>query len=355
VLDILLGIDTFFLTMSKYINISKLVLTQAIVNIALFAMFYFLLTIVVNPFFVIVLILLSLLLFYFINKYLLGVFIDDKINKIYKVLGSNTDISGVERKKKSFAEIENEVENWVKAKYSEIIDLKRTENFRKEFLGNISHELKTPIFIAQSYIETLLDGSIDDKEVNRKHLKKSLSSIVRLSTIVNELEMISKLERDIGDLPKEVFNINALICEVLDSLDIKIKKENVFINKDSIANKKCLVVANKDKIEQVVYNLLENALKYRAKNNSKIKISTFANKGKCLIKIEDNGIGIKVEDQARIFERFYRVDKHRSRKKGGAGLGLAIVKHIIEAHNQSIKVESEYGKGTRFQFTLALA
>jgi len=143
----------------------------------------------------------------------------------------------------------------------EIIDLKRTENFRKEFLGNISHELKTPIFIAQSYIETLLDGSIDDKEVNRKHLKKSLSSIVRLSTIVNELEMISKLERDIGDLPKEVFNINALICEVLDSLDIKIKKENVFINKDSIANKKCLVVANKDKIEQVVYNLLENALK----------------------------------------------------------------------------------------------
>lgn len=293
--------------------------------------------------------------FYLINAYVLNVLIGNNINKIYKILDSEKRKINTQKKKKSIAEIEAEVERWVNSKDSEILDLKTTENYRKEFLGNISHELKTPIFIAQSYIETLLDGSIDDKNINRKHLKKSLKSIVRLSTIVNELEMISQLERDPNKLKKETFDINSLICEVVDSLEIKIKNEHIKILYQDIIGKPCFVFANKDKIEQVVYNLLENALKYSKKNDAWIKIVSYFHNSKCIIEIEDNGIGIKPKDIPRIFERFYRVDKNRSRKKGGSGLGLAIVKHILEAHNQKINVESEFGKGTKFSFSLAIS
>ncbi len=338
--------------MSKYIKTSKLALYLAFVNIILFGLFYFFIRLISNMLLTFTLVFGVLVFFYFINKFFLEIFIGENIDKFYDIMDSNNGMSNIRKKKRTLAEVEMEMGDWAKAKHSEILLLKQTENYRKEFLGNISHELKTPIFIAQSYIETLLDGSINDEKVNRKHLKKSLKSIVRLSAIVQELEEISKLERNPDSLIKDSFDVNSLICEVIDSLEIKINELGVFINNKSIVGTKCSVYANRDKIEQVIYNLLENALKYRAKNNAWIKINTSINNNKCTVEIEDNGIGIQKEDIPRIFERFYRVDKNRSRKKGGSGLGLAIVKHIIEAHNQSINVQSEIGKGTKFKFTL---
>ncbi len=296
-----------------------------------------------------------LLVIIFINKYLLKKYVDKKIYKIYELL--ETEVNTVtddspDIKKKSFEEIEKYVENWAKTKSTEISQLKKMESYRKEFLGDVSHELKTPIFIAQSYIETLLDGALNDDKVNRKHLKKSLKSILRLSTIVSDLEMISKLEKNTLNLEKEVFDLKMLIRDVVDSMELEAKKENIKIIIDKLPKEKCIVNADKEKIEQVIYNLLVNAIKYSNENEEYVKIICGSLPNKYKITVEDNGIGIKKKDLSRIFERFYRVDKDRSRKKGGTGLGLSIVKHILEAHGQKIMVESEYGKGSKFIFTL---
>ncbi len=338
-----------------YIRISKTALSLTFVNVLLFTILYLLLGLNHSLLYYFLIAIFFIASFYLINVYVLNAFAGNNIDKIYEILNSPKGEKNKRKKKKSLVEVEAEVGSWVNSKDFEIMNLKTQENYRKEFLGNISHELKTPIFIAQSYIETLLDGSINDKNVNRKHLKKSLKSIVRLSTIVNELEMISQLESDTSKLIKENFDINSLIYEVVDSLEIKIKNEDTkILYQDNIAEP-CFVFANRDKIEQVIYNLLDNALKYSKKKNSWIKIICYPLDSKCIIEIEDNGIGIKQEDIPRIFERFYRVDKNRSRKKGGSGLGLSIVKHILEAHNQEINVKSEYGKGTKFSFSLAIS
>ncbi len=291
----------------------------------------------------------------FVNEYLLKKYIDKKNYKIYQLLDPGaTKVSQYPQgvRKKSFEEIEEYIENWVKTKSTEITQLKKMELYRKEFLGNVSHELKTPIFIAQSYIETLLDGSLEDDKVNRKHLKKALKSILRLSTIVNDLEMISKLEKGTLNLEKEVFDLKMLIRDVVDSMELEAKKENVKIIIDKLPKEDCIVHADKEKIEQVIYNLLVNAIKYSKEDEEYVKIICESLTNKYKITVEDNGIGIKNEHLSRIFERFYRVDKGRSRKKGGTGLGLSIVKHILEAHGQKIMVESDYGKGSKFIFTL---
>ena len=298
-----------------------------------------------------------ILLFFFLvliaNAVLLNKYIDSKIKKIYSTFFKTKQI---ETKKgnnniKSLKVIEKEIEKWSDKRSSELAKLKENDEYRKEFIGNISHELKTPIFIAQSYIETLLDGSLYDDKVNKKHLKKALKSILRLSKIVKDLEMISKLEKDSLILKKEVFDINFFIRDIVDSLEFSAKEENINIILDIDKNEKCYVFADEEKIEQVIINLLVNAIKYNEKKGF-VKISCKDLQDKYLIEIEDNGLGIEPGKINRIFERFYRVDKDRSRKKGGTGLGLSIVKHILDAHGQTIKVESEYGKGTKFYFTL---
>ncbi len=340
--------------MSKFIKNPIVIVTTtfnllsgvAIAYYLFYAKFYYV-AIPVSVFLLIVIIL--------VNEYLLKKYIDNKIYKIYELLES--EVNTVEHypphiKKKSFEEIERYVENWAKTKSTEISQLRKMESYRKEFLGDVSHELKTPIFIAQSYIETLLDGSLDDDKVNRKHLKKSLKSILRLSTIVSDLEMISKLEKNTLNLEKEVFDLKILIAEVVDSMELEAKKENIKIIIDKLPKENCTVNADKEKIEQVIYNLLVNAIKYSNDNEEYVKIICESMTDKYKIIVEDNGIGIKKKDLSRIFERFYRVDKDRSRKKGGTGLGLSIVKHILEAHGQKIMVESEYGRGSKFIFTL---
>lgn len=264
------------------------------------------------------------------------------------------DKNQVKNKNLTFKEVEQQIGTWASSKKHEISLLQDKENYRKEFLGNVSHELKTPIFIAQSYIETLIDGSIFDNKVNLKHLNKAKKSILRLSQIVNDLEMISKLERNEQILSKRIFDINTLIRETVDSLEFSAKSENIEIKVNLPKNTKIKVYADEQKIAQVLTNLLVNALKYCGENG-KISINCSKEENKYRIEVCDNGIGISPENIDRIFERFYRIDKDRSRKKGGTGLGLSIVKHIIEAHDELITVTSEPNKGSKFSFTLSSA
>jgi len=291
----------------------------------------------------------GLLVYYLLTRYLKTI-----SNRVYRILDESVsdDIHNV--KIKDLRHFEEEIGSWAQTQSSEINKLKDMELYRKEFLGNVSHELKTPIFIVQSYIETLIDGSLYDNKVNQKHLGKALKNILRLSQIVRDLELISKLERSSLVIEKRSFDVISLIREVVDSLEINARAENVkfFIN---ISEKEtCQVFADEEKIEQVITNLLINSIKY-SKEKGKIEINCKDSKTKYLIEIKDDGIGIKHENLDRIFERFYRIDKDRSRKKGGTGLGLSIVKHILEAHDENIQVESEYGKGTKFTFTLEKA
>lgn len=310
----------------------------------------------IGYFTVITIILSFFIIVYIINMLLLNNYIEKKIKQIFlsifkiKQNDYTRDKYGVN----SIKEIEKEIENWSDKRSNELIKLRENDEYRKEFIGNISHELKTPIFIAQSYIETLLDGSLYDEKVNKKHLKKALKSILRLSQIVKDLEMISRLEKDTLTLDKEIFDINTLLIDIVDSLELSAKEENIDIKIKIDEDKKCYVFADEEKIEQVLINLLINAIKYNEKNGF-VKIYCKDIPGKIQINIEDNGIGIEDHKVNRIFERFYRIDKDRSRKKGGTGLGLSIVKHIIDAHGQSIEVKSEYGRGSVFSFTLEKA
>ena len=274
--------------------------------------------------------------------------------RIYEILDEFREDDPQHDKIRTLNQFEKEIGFWAETKSTELNELKDMEAYRKEFLGNVSHELKTPLFIAQSYIETLIDGSINDNKVNKKHLDKALKSILRLSQIVKDLELISKLEKSSQVIEKNIFDINSLIREVVDSLELSAKAENINISIKVPRNRVIKVIADEEKIEQVLTNLLINAIKY-SKDKGNIEIECKELKNKYLIEIIDNGIGIKKENLGRIFERFYRIDKDRSRKKGGTGLGLSIVKHIMEAHNETITVESEIGKGSKFSLTIEKA
>jgi two-component system phosphate regulon sensor histidine kinase PhoR len=239
----------------------------------------------------------------------------------------------------------------------EIERLKEMEAFRREFLGDVSHELKTPIFAIEGFIETLLDGALEDKKVNRKFLQKARKHAERLSNLVQDILVISQIESgDLGMHP-EVFGIHELIVDVLDSLEYKFTKKGRDIGYEVIANKleEVEVLADKQRIEQVLRNLIDNAVKYGDANGVVRIVIKPAGEGKVLVQVDDDGPGIEQQHLPRLFERFYRVDKSRSRSKGGTGLGLAICKHLIEAHGEKMWVDSEYGKGATFQFTLTKA
>jgi len=233
----------------------------------------------------------------------------------------------------------------------EILRLKEMEKYRKEFLGNVSHELKTPIFNIQGYVSTLLDGGLEDESINRKYLERADKSINRMISIVEDLETITRLESGELKLHLEEFNIIQLIEEVIEAQEMKSKTKKIKLKLDKIYEKPVLVWADKQRIFQVISNLLVNSIIY-SKENGKTVVSVKKGKKKVDIKVEDNGMGISENDLPRIFERFYRVDKSRSREQGGTGLGLAIVKHILEGHNESITVQSQVGKGTIFEFAL---
>ena len=238
----------------------------------------------------------------------------------------------------------------VKNNNQELITLKTASKYRREFFGNVSHELKTPIFNIQGYVETLIDGALYDKNVNIKYLKRTMKSVDRLIYIINDLESISQLESDELKLDLKKWHLGLLISEIIDQFEIKIKKKGIKIIHDDTSTD-CMVFADKGKISQVISNLISNAIKY-GRHRGSIKVSCHQSIDECWVSIKDNGIGIAQKNIQRLFERFYRVDKSRSREQGGTGLGLAIVKHILEGHNQSIRVKSSVKKGTEFVFSL---
>ncbi|NQD71271.1 sensor histidine kinase [Sphingobacterium shayense] len=251
------------------------------------------------------------------------------------------------------ADAEREVRDWAKQKASEISKLKEQAQFRKEFLSNISHEFKTPLFATQGYIETLQDGVIDeDPEIAKSFLEKASRNLDRLSYLIQDLEEISKLETGIISLTMERFDIVSLIKECIEDLEGKAKTNNIELKFKGKANHPVYVKADRKRIQQVLTNLIVNSIKY-GKKNGKTSISVFTLLDQILVEVTDNGHGIDEKTLPRVFERFYRADKSRSRDIGGAGLGLAIVKHIIEAHEQNVHARSTEGLGTTFGFTLA--
>jgi two-component system phosphate regulon sensor histidine kinase PhoR len=249
------------------------------------------------------------------------------------------------------SKVNEEVSEWAQDRRQEIEELKKLEAYRREFLGNVSHELKTPLFNIQGYILTLLDGGLNDSTINKEYLERSGKNIERMISIVEDLEVISRFET--GEMKLDVinFDIVALATDVIELLEVKAKKKNIRLYLSREYEKPLFVRADKERIRQVLINLLDNSIKYGTENG-KTKVSFFDMDENLLIEVADNGIGVDTKDVSRLFERFFRVDKSRSREQGGSGLGLAIVKHILEAHKQTINVRSTIGVGTTFAFTL---
>jgi two-component system phosphate regulon sensor histidine kinase PhoR len=246
-----------------------------------------------------------------------------------------------------------EIKAWAADRKDEIERLKKLEVYRKEFLGNVSHELKTPIFNIQGYVLTLLDGGLEDPSINRNYLERAEKSIDRMITIVDDLEAISQLETGELQIEPERFDIVALAKDVAEAQEMKATAKGIILTLPD-DSKPIFVYADRFRIRQVLVNLIVNSLKY-GKEYGETKIRFYDVGENIMAEIADNGIGIEKKHLPRLFERFYRVDKSRSRDQGGTGLGLAIVKHIIEAHNQTINVMSTEGAGTVFSFTLKKA
>lgn len=245
-----------------------------------------------------------------------------------------------------------EIDKYARDKKLEIETLKVREEYRKEFMGNVSHELKTPLFTVQGYILTLLDGAMNDEKIREKYLYRASKGVERLIYIIKDLDMITKLE--VGDLSlnKEDFDIVELVRSVFELFEMKASKKKITLTFDMDYKAPIMVYGDKERIQQVLTNLVVNSIKYgREKGTTEVSIENLI-KNKAIIRVTDNGEGIAKENIPRLFERFYRVDKSGSRKEGGSGLGLSIVKHIIEAHEEKIYVESELGVGSEFSFTL---
>jgi len=294
---------------------------------------------------------------YLVLRYALERFIYDRIKLVYKAIHKQK--LNKDDKKEQIASIHGdiigkvneEVENWANDRKEEIDELKKMEVYRREFLGNVSHELKTPLFNMQGFILTLMDGGIHDPKVNIDFLEKSQKNIERMITIVEDLEVISRLETGEASPMLSSFSITLLAREVMEFLEPKASERNIKLLFAAEYNDTMMVRADKEKIRTVLTNLILNSVKYGTLGG-RTKVSFYDMDENYLIEISDNGVGIEEKHISRLFERFYRVDKHRSRAEGGSGLGLAIVKHILEAHDQTINVRSAPGIGSTFSFTL---
>lgn len=293
----------------------------------------------------------------FLTYYVVNIYLRNRIKLVYKIIHqfklskSQKESMGDTMADDPLKEMELQVTDWATKKSKQIEELQRVEQFRKEFLGNLSHELKTPLFNIQGYVHTLLDGAIDDPKYAKQFLERTSKSIERLSSLVDDLDEISKLERGETSIIKENFDIEKLAKEVIESMELKAKEKEISLSIKEGVNKHFLIHADKEKIRQVLTNLVVNSIKY-GKEKGTTSLSFYDMEDNVLIEVTDNGIGIEEKHLPRLFERFYRIDKHRSRDQGGTGLGLAIVKHILEAHNETINVRSSVGVGTTFAFTL---
>jgi two-component system phosphate regulon sensor histidine kinase PhoR len=290
---------------------------------------------------------------FIIIQYRVERFIYKRVQKIYKDV-SILDISELDKNTitSNMETLSKNVKRFAEDKRLEIKTLKEKESYRREFLGNISHELKTPLFTVQGYLLTLLEGAIDDKDIRLKYLERANNGVERLNHIVKDLDMISRLEMGDLSINYQHFNIITLIEDVFNLLEIESRKRNISLILNRFYEYPIIVNADKNRIQQVLINLVANAIYYGNSNGSTIVSINSFDKNKVIIAVKDDGSGIDSDKLPRLFERFYRVDKSRARNQGGSGLGLSIVKHIIEAHNEQVFVESEVDKGSTFSFTL---
>ncbi len=294
--------------------------------------------------------LLTFLVVYIIGNVYTRSFLYSKLKEISKDILPEKNIS--QTVTTNMEELASEIKDYDSKRKSEFSEMKKLESFRREFIGNLAHEIKTPLFTSQSYILTLLDGAIKDENVNIKYLKTASKAIDRLNLIVKDLDLITKIESGESILNKNKFDIINLTENVFEMLEFTAKKKKIklTVNKDKGLETK--VIADKEKIEQVLTNLIDNSIKYGKDYGTTEIVIQSLNEDKIIIRVTDNGVGFKKENYTRIFERFFRVDRSGSRSAGGSGLGLAIVKHIIDAHDEKIYVESEFGVGSEFSFTL---
>ncbi len=297
---------------------------------------------------------LSIYLFsFFVIQYRVERFIYRRVKKIYddvSLLDSTTFRS--QPITTDMATLTKEVKKFATDKKLEIETLKVREEYRREFLGNVSHELKTPLFTVQGYISTLLDGAMSDKTLRKKYLERAEKGVERLIYIVKDLDMITKLETGDLNLDYSIFDVVELVKNVFELLEMRASKKHITLTFDTKYANPIYVRADQEKIQQVVTNLVMNSIKYgREGGTTEVSIENLV-KNKIIVRITDNGEGIQKQHIPRLFERFFRVDKSGARSEGGSGLGLAIVKHIIEGHNEKIYVESQFGVGSEFSFTL---
>lgn len=290
---------------------------------------------------------------FFILQVGVGKFINVRIKRIYRDVRLLDDNNLTQPPITTDIEmLTYEVKRFAHDKKLEIETLNIKENYRKEFMGNISHELKTPLFTVQGYILTLLDGALNDKKVLKKYLQGASKGVERLVHIVTDLDMITQLESGELNLKRDNFDIVTLIDNVLGLLEMKAAKKNITLAFDRIYSTPIIVNGDRERIEQVLINLIVNSIKYgKIDGTTEVTIEEII-KNKVLIRITDNGEGIAPENLKRIFERFFRIDKSGSRKEGGSGLGLSIVKHIVEGHSEKIYLESQLGIGSEFSFTM---
>jgi two-component system phosphate regulon sensor histidine kinase PhoR len=299
----------------------------------------------------------SFILVYFISLLIIKTYVFERIRLIYqKVL--NLDSSQADSLPYSYfkntdplEKVDETVSGWLEKQQSQISSLKKQEEFRREFLGNVAHELKTPIFSMQGYVHTLLDGGLEDESINRKYLLRASYSIDRMIGILDDLDTITRLDSQELKLNVETFDIVVLSKEIAQSLELQAKDRDISLNVAYKSDKPLIVKADRYRVGQVLTNLIVNAIKY-GNEGGFVRVEFHDLHDALLVEVVDNGSGIEEKHLPRLFERFYRVDKHRSRQVGGSGLGLAIVKHIVEAHKQKINVRSKVGLGSTFAFTL---
>lgn len=285
----------------------------------------------------------ALLIYYFFQK---------RIDTIYSIMEKNNLFKGSIDQKNVLQDVEEEVIYRAKLREQEMDKLKETEKYRKEFIGNLSHELKTPVFSVQGYILTLLEGGLEDDTINRKFLGKASKGIDRIASVIEDMDTITRIESGILDLTTKKFSLVELTKNIFFELEEIAKEKNINLKLDIKTGDDFLVKADRLKITQVLHNLLTNSINY-GKEGGETSIRFKAIKDKINIQVIDNGPGIEEKHLGRLFERFYRVEQSRDRNKGGSGIGLAIVKHIVEAHNETIAVKSEPNQGTTFTFDLA--
>ena len=343
--------------LSKNLTIKQVSISVSLLlvflNILLFSAFYFL-EVIHTKWSLIAIALIAIgLISYFVVRMLLENYILSKIKLIYKIIGKpkNKIKDDNEASFATLDKVSEEVSEWVDAKEKQIQDFRKLEDYRKNYVGTISHELKTPLFTVQGFVHTLMEGGVYDDKINMQYLQRSMKNLDRLKNIVDDLELINKLESGKFYLQVNSFDIKKLVEEVFQDMENHLKEKKCVIRFKEDASQTHLVEADRENIRTVLNNLIVNGVKY-GREKGVIEVGFYDINEYILVEVSDNGIGISEEHIKHLFDRFYRVDPSRSRSQGGSGLGLSIVKHIIEAHQQTINVRSIEGEGTTFGFTL---